>query len=488
MKKIGKAIIALTCAATLALGAVGFVGCEAEKEIINAYDIAVKNGFQGTEEEWLLSLHGENGKDGTDLDIGDIYDKAVEAGYDGSFLEFVQEYLQVDMQENNDVRTIAENMSAVVSICAGFKKTSVVQSGWPIPTTRETVSYFASEGSGVIIDYNEEAGSALVLTNYHVVYETDSDGARGISDCIYLYPYGAREHFYSGEEQYDANGDGTFTEADRGDVGGDGIKAKFVGGALYYDIAILEVSGSEYLKKHPVHEAVFGDSESLSVGEKVFAIGNSNGFGISVTSGVLSVKSETITLSALDGSNTAMSFRVMRTDAAINHGNSGGALFDSNGKLIGITNAKHVEEETDALCYALPITKVRAVLDNLLDNDGKVMCAWLGIVSMVTASETVMNENGTLDIIEQVTVSDVVKTTGTDGTKPGAAMDKLKVGDIIKRATLGEKSIAITRNYYLNDFLLEARVGDTLKLTVVREGKETEIEIPLEKGNFVERG
>ncbi len=486
MKKRYKAIACVACSALLA---VGLVGCNEEKEIINAYDIAVKNGFIGTEQEWLLSLRGENGANGADLDIGKIYEAAVAEGYDGEFLDFLESYLSVDVQENNDTKTIAQNITSVVSVCAGFKTTKTVQSGgfWGGITTKEVVTYSGSEGSGVIIDINKDAGTALVLTNYHVIYEANSDGDRGISDCIYLYTYGARERFYTGEGEYDANEDGSFTEADRGDVGGDGIKARFVGGAMFYDIAILEISGSQYLKDSPATEAQIGDSESVSVGEKVFAIGNSNGLGISVTGGVLSVKSETITMSALDGSNSEMSFRVMRTDAAINHGNSGGALFNAQGELIGITNAKNVEDETDALGYALPITKVGGVVENILANGDRVKCAWLGIISTVTASRSVVDEHGDLAIVQEVTVSDVIKTTNADGTRPGAAADKLKVGDVLQSATFNGKTVEITESYKLNDLLLGVRAGDSVTLKVLRDGTQTEVTLTFDADDFIER-
>ncbi|MBQ8291433.1 MAG: trypsin-like peptidase domain-containing protein [Clostridia bacterium] len=485
MKKTVKKILAASCALACLFG---LFACneQTEKEIINAYDLAVQNGFTGTVEEWLLSLQGASGKDGADLDINEVYDAAVAEGYEGTFLEFLKEYLSVDVQENNDTQTIADNMTSVVSICASFKTTQTVQMGWPTFSQKTTVNYSGAEGSGVIIDINKDAGTATILTNYHVVYEAGSDGERDISDCIYIYPYGARERFSTG--QYDMDGDGSITEADRGDIGGDGIKATFVGGAMAYDIAILEVSGSEYLKESCATEAKIGSSEDMAVGEKVFAVGNANGLGISVTSGILSVPSETITMSALDGSNTQQSFRVMRTDAGINHGNSGGALFNAKGELVGITNAKNVEDETDGLFYALPITQIQAVVENIQANNGIAKCAWLGITSTVTASKSVKNEHGTLDIVEEITVSEVIKTETSDGYKPGAGLDTLKVGDVILSVTIKGETHEITRSYHLTDLLLRVREGDTISLKVLRDGTETNVNITFDSADFYERG
>ncbi len=484
MKKIVSTILSLV--AVLTLG-VSLVACDEEKEVINAYDIAVKNGFTGTEKEWLSSLKGANGEDGEALDINMIYDKAVEEGYDKGFLAFLKEYLSVEVQEDNDTQVIAQNVTSVMSVCAGFKTTKTYQSGyWPNFGTQQQVSYTASEGSAVIIELNKQAGNAIVLTNYHVIYDAGSDGENGISDCIYLYPYGARERFYTGQQ--DVDGDGVITEQDRGDIGGDGIKATFIGGAMYYDIAILEISGSEYLKNSEATATTIGSSETVEQGEKVFAVGNANGLGISVTAGILSVPSENISMSALDGSNATQSFRVMRTDAPINHGNSGGALFNVKGELIGITNAKNVEDETDALGYALPITQVSYVVENIMAHDTKnVQVAWLGITSTVTASKAVKNENGTLDIVEEITVAEVITSTTADGYKPGAAQDKLRVGDVLKSVTIDGKTYAITKNYRFGELMLNARAGDTITINVLREGTETAVDITLDKDDFITR-
>jgi S1-C subfamily serine protease len=477
MKKILATILSFVSVCAMATS---LVACDEEKEIINAYDIAVSNGFVGTEEEWLSSLKGANGADGAGLDINAVYEKAVAEGYDKGYLAFLKEYLSVEMQEDNDTEMIAQNISSVVSVCAGFKTTKIYQQGWPVPATKQQVTYSASEGSGVIVSLNKQAGNAYVITNYHVVSDASSDGENGISDCIYLYLYGARERFATGKE--DLDGDGVITEGvDRGDIDGDGIKAKFVGGAAYYDIAILEISGSEYLKNSEATSAKLGDSETVRQGEKVFAIGNANGLGISVTAGVLSVPSENITMSALDGSNKSQSFRVMRTDAAINHGNSGGALFNAKGELIGITNAKNVNDETDALGYALPITQVSYVVNNIMANDkGKVQVVWLGITTTVTASKSVIRD-GAIVIEEQITVSEVISDTAS-GYKPGLGLEQFKVGDILKTVTIGGQTYAVTKNYRVGELMLNARVGEKITFKLVREGKETQVEVtPTEK-------
>ncbi len=485
MKKIWKSVVALTCVAIMATG---FVSC-AEKEIINAYDIAVKNGFTGTEAEWLASLQGSNGEDGDDLNIKEVYETAKEEGYTGSFLEFLKEYLDVDVAENNDVEAIAKNVTSVMSVNCAFTatKTYRVNTIFGGTRTETVVEASGSAGSGVIIDLDQENGNALVVTNYHVLYSLDTDTENDISDCIYLYPYGARNYFTSGAEynasldKYilsDVNGDGKADKNDQGDFGGDGIKATFIGGAMDYDVALLRISGSEYLKKCAATEATIGDSNTVTVGEKVYAIGNSNGQGISVTTGVVSVESETIRMSSLKNSAQEVSFRVLRTDAAINHGNSGGALFNGHGELIGITNAKNVEDETDNMGYALPITQVKYLIENMQDNGGVVQRAMLGITMATTSSMASLDEHGKLVITEKNTVASVDRGVAADG--------KLEVGDKIISFTKGDVTKDITRNFYLNDLLLTVRKGDTITLKVFREldGQEHDVTIKFDKDEY----
>lgn len=461
MKKIWKSV-AVVCAALTVLG---LTACgQPEKEIINAYDIAVKNGFVGTEQEWLQSLKGENGADGEDLDILKVYEAS---GFEGTLLEFIKQYLSVDVQENNDVKTIAENVTSVVSIYCGFTKTTSAGAWWqPVETTP-----YSAAGSGVIIDLNKQAGNALIVTNYHVIYDADSDTETGISDDIYLYTYGALNGFSVTDKN-------TFQ-----DEKGDGIKATYVGGAMDYDIALLKVEGSEYLQKAEVTEARIGDSNAVQLGEKVFVVGNPDGAGISVTGGLISVESEYITMESTDGASREVDYRVMRTDAAINSGNSGGAMFNALGELIGITNAKRVSNGVDNMGYALPITQVCALRDNILANGGFVSRAMLGIGVSKIGSEAYYEDNGKLAIREKVAVAQEAATGA-------AAFGKLNYGDELQSITVipngqaSGRTTKITRQHLLNDSLLTVRKGDTVILSVVRDGVEQQITIVYDKDSY----
>ena len=454
-------------------------------QVISAYDIAVQNGFVGTEQEWLESLKGKDGQDGKDapaITIKDLYEQAKAEGFTGTYLDFCKE-LGIDAMENNDVAQIANNIMSVVEIYCGWRKTTS-KSGL---LNRKEVEYSMSTGSGVIIELDKKNGSALVVTNYHVIYNKDSDAA-GIcnKEDMRLYLHGAAINFYA---------DKTLDEFSDG--GEDAMRATYVGGSMDYDVALLKIERSEYLKKSNATAAKLGNSETLAEGERVFAIGNPDGAGISVTSGVLSVKSEYIDIEAIDGRDVdgtigtdLVSYRVMRTDAAINGGNSGGGLFNAAGELVGITNAKSVGTDKDDMGYALPIYDVVSVCNNIIANGrGCVLRAMLGVMVGATSGVAEKNEDGTLDVVQKFVVA---KAVAEDAFSYGKLFldDVFVWGQIVsKNGTAGAKKY-FARQYQLNNLLLNVRLGDTLKLGVLRvvDGVETEVTVELaftSASNFV---
>lgn len=442
MNKFVKSILA---AASVVCLAVSCTGCDLA---LSAYEIAVKNGqFTGTEEQWIASLQGQKGDDGKDLDIYEIYETALEKGAlaeGATFADFLKEYFSQSSftgVEDNDTKTIAKNLTSVVNVVSKFTAGSGAYA--------ET--YFGA-GSGVILELDKAAGNATVVTNYHVVYDSDAGNVKtgSIAKEIYLGLYGDLMTF---NKQYQMTGEG--------------ILAQFVGGSPDHDVAVLKISNSSVLKNSEiVSTATLGNSDDVVVGEKVFAIGNAEGEGISVTGGVISVDSEYITMTSTVNANETTDYRVMRTDAAINHGNSGGGLFNAQGKLIGITNAKSVSEDVDNMGYALPVSQVKAVVDNVLEN-GAFKSAKLGITVQTIHSSAVWNDDSTaLEIVEEIEVVEVGKTL--NGFVAVAGKD-LKAGDILLSAKLGDgEEIALTRRFRLIDLLLQVRKGDTLYIKVKR--------------------
>lgn len=484
MRKVFKKI---ACLALALFTLIGISACS--EEPISAYEIAVKNGFIGTEAEWLLSLKGADGEKGEDLDIDKMYAWAKENGFTGSYLDFLKE-LDLNVQEDNDTEMLAKNITSIVEIYSGFTKTVNYQDGWSSVKRTYVAAY---GGSGIIYSINRNAGTAIIVTNYHQVYSSGIlenvkgvDQENGISDCIWLYPYGELNYFSTGDEKQDgiltgADTDG-IQDSPQGDASGNGIRARYIGGSMEYDIALLETEINEkyFAENGTATSAKLGDSNTATVGEKVYVIGNANGQGISVTNGLLSVESEYITMASIDDSEETVVFRVLRTDSAVNHGNSGGALFNAKGEVIGVINAKSTIEKTDNVGYALPITQVKYLIGNILDNradGGYVSKATLGIYTRITQSSARIID-GKIVITEQFMVDSASILPGS------ASYQKLAYADVIKAVTIRGEKHTLNREFELRELLLTVRLGDTVVLHVIRDGQPKDVVIVFNETSY----
>ena len=485
-KKMRKIWNKILCGALALITAFGISACTQKAE--SAYDIAVRNGFIGTEKEWLQSLRGDDGENGKDLNINDVYEWAQEQGFTGDYQAFLQS-LGITAVEDNDLNAIAKNITSSVSVYCGFTETHK-EGGL---SDKSTIYVTASAGSGVVYSINRNAGTAIIITNYHVVHCHDvNDKVAGgadstISECVYIYPHGELNYFSSGDEKKDGVVDShdkdKIKDSEQGDTSGHGIRARVIGGAMKYDIAVLETEVNEkYFGEDGVMtEAVLGDSEKITVGEKTFAVGNAKGEGIAVTSGIISVDSEYISISSMDGTGESLQFRVMRTDAAINHGNSGGGLYNAKGELIGINNAKNIEEETDNIGFALPINNVKYVVENILDNataGGYVNRATLGVKLSILESGMHLDATGKVVVKEKIAISSSTISYGT------AAYGKLAYGDIIEAVTYKNEKYDITRLHHITDLLITVRKGDSITLHIVRDGVKKEVAIAFNRESY----
>ena len=338
-----------------------------------------------------------------------------------------------------EIEFYPEGGGAVDTELVGAKKAffSIVS----IVTTFE-VSYGRTEGkvgSGVIYKLDKETGDAYVITNYHVVYNRYAITRGGISDNISLYLYGMENSSYA-------------------------IKASFVGGSMTQDIALLKVEGSEILKESYAREADIGDSDSISVMDKVIAIGNPEGYGISVTEGIVSVDSESLDMTGADG-QTQLSLRVIRIDAAVNEGNSGGGLFDENGDLIGIVNAKRTGSDVDNIAYAIPTAFAINFVENILyycdgvETFNPYKCL-MGVTVTAKVMGVTVDKDGELIKKEIVEVAELTATS--------IVKDKILVGDRLLSITVDGEKREITRIHHLIDHMLKARVDSEIVLEVER--------------------
>ncbi|HBK02770.1 MAG TPA: hypothetical protein DDY77_07065, partial [Clostridiales bacterium] len=253
------------------------------------------------------------------------------------------------------------------------------------------------------------------------------------------------------------------------------IDCEYVGGTSTYDIALLKVSGSDVIKNSSVKAVSFADSDEASVGETVYAVGNSRANGISLTSGVLSVDSEYISMNDPRGNETT--YRVMRFDAAINSGNSGGGLFDAEGKLLGIVNAKNIEDNTEGMYYALPSAQVEPVVENIIEyclgsSNTTFKKPLIGVQVKSNSSSAVLDsETGLLKIVEEVEIAAITSGSAADG--------KLKVGDKIISVAVNGVEKQVTRSFVLIDTVMGAKAGDVVTTKVLRNGETVSVDITI---------
>ncbi|MBQ8545764.1 MAG: trypsin-like peptidase domain-containing protein [Clostridia bacterium] len=405
----------------------------------------------------VVGQDGEDGKDGLNGKdgINGVDGKDGKDGKDG-----------IDGKDGKDGEVVIEDGTVILSdsiekaVSECIQSTVVIQCGFDSKSTSAAEIDSYSTGSGVIYSFDAENGDAFIITNYHVVYSNNSSTDNGISDSIDVFLYG-----HLSEDQ--------------------AIPATYVGGSMNYDLALLQITDSELIRNSEIKAVDIRSSDDVHVGETVFAIGNPQATGFSVTSGIISVDSETIEMTGAD-EKTKVNIRVMRTDTPINSGNSGGGLFDEDGKLIGIVNAKYIDTSIDNIGYAIPSRTVVTVIENLmyycLDTDVQsVQRPLLGITVQIMNPYAKYNkETGLVDLYENSTV-----VTVNEG---GLADGKLLVGDILRKIEItGQKnySVDVTRQYFI-EVLINARVGDIVTVTVERDGELIPEQIIITKECMIE--
>ena len=314
-----------------------------------------------------------------------------------------QAILETVQTDSGRLMTPAEVYAANVNSTVGIT-TSITTNYWGYQTTS------AASGSGFIFS---DAGH--ILTNFHVIENSDS-----ITVSLY---------------------------------NGQSYPATLLGYDESHDLAVLKIEAEDLT---PV---VLGNSDQLNVGESVVAIGNPLGeLTFSLTSGAISAKDREITMS------TGASMNLLQTDCAINSGNSGGALFNLYGEVVGITNAKYSSSSSgasiDNIGFAIPINQVRDAVESIIEK-GYIVKPYIGVSVTDVSPET-----QSYGLPEGAAVRNIVE----DGP---AAKAGLRVNDIITQIN-GQ---AITGKSDLVRLVQAAAPEDILKLTVYRQGSTLELEI-----------
>ncbi len=237
---------------------------------------------------------------------------------------------------------------------------------------------------------------------------------------------------------------------------GRSVKGKVLGADAATDLAVVQIESKN------LPQAVFGDSDSLQVGEPAIAIGNPLGleFRGSVTAGVISALNRTINLGE-------RKFNLIQTDAAISPGNSGGALVNADGEVVGINSAKIVVGGVEGIGFAIPINTAKPILDELA-NRGRIARPYLGVSLM----DKEVAERYGFDIDLHGGIFLVKVLVNGPAYKAG-----LRSGDII----LSFDGKKVSRNQELTEELAKHKVGDKVSLTVWHQGAEATRTLVLEE-------
>ena len=285
-----------------------------------------------------------------------------------------------------------------------------------------------SSGSGIIIGQNDS--ELLIVTNYHVVADSKELSV-----------------VFSHEETQALTGDDSYIN-----------KATIKGYDSEKDIAVIAVKLKDIDTdtKSQIKIAAIGDSTDIKLGSGVVAIGNSLGHGQSVTHGIVSAVDREVKMQGINGGTITNKY--IQTDAAINSGNSGGALLNMKGELIGINSAKISATGVEGMGYAIPITDVEELIGELMNAKTRDVVpegerGYLGIYG----SDVTSTAAETYDMPIGVFVKEKIENSPADRSD-------LQKGDIIVK--LDETTI--TSMASLNERLSYYRAGETVTLTVKR--------------------
>ena len=335
--------------------------------------------------------------------------------------------------ENSTTQAVNKVKDAVVSIITYSSSSSRQSSVFNADDTNSDSDnqQIASEGSGVI--YKKDDKDAYLVTNTHVI-----NGASKVDIRL---------------------ADGTK------------VPGEIVGSDTFSDIAVVKISSEKVTTV-----AEFGDSSQLSVGETAIAIGSPLGseYANTVTQGIISSLNRNVSLKSEDGQ--AISTKAIQTDTAINPGNSGGPLVNIQGQVIGITSSKIASNggtSVEGLGFAIPSNDAQNIIKQL-ESDGKVTRPALGI-QMVNLSNVGASDLRKLNIPSGLTSGVVVRSVQNNMPANG----HLQKYDVITK--VDDKEIASSTD--LQHALYNHAIGDTIKVTYYRNGKEETTSIKLDKNS-----
>lgn len=329
----------------------------------------------------------------------------------------------IEQAPNNNTTSNVKITTVDVSDIVAKLRPSVVEIATESVTSGNSIfGQYISKGAGSGVIYSADG---YIITNNHVI-----DGASSITVKT---------------------------------IDGTEYPATLIGTDPQTDIAIIKIDATN------LTPATIGDSDAIQVGEATIAIGNPLGsLGGTVTTGIISAVGREITVN-----NETMT--LLQTDAAINPGNSGGGLFDANGNLIGIVNAKNASSEIEGLGFAIPISDVTSVITELIEN-GRVTSRPVLNVTLQQVSDAAYYFGQSSDLEPGVYIVQVVD--GGTADRSG-----LKVGDRI----ISFDGEDIEESNEIKQILKKHAIGDQVEMVIERDGKEQTVVVDLENNNVDEQ-
>ena len=324
---------------------------------------------------------------------------------------------QVSLSNYSDTAVYAANkiLPSIVGIQIEYNVTSMFSIFGGNQTSTATAT-----GSGIII-----SDDGYILTNNHVVSSSEAEAYYQVSEATKI-----TVTLFNDDTQYDA---------------------KIVGTDEETDLAVIKIDATGLTK------AEFADSDSIKVGEFAMAVGSPLGLQSTITCGVVSAVNREVT--DTDGKT----YTLIQTDAAINAGNSGGALVNGEGKVIGVNTLKLTGNDVEGMGFAIPINSTTDITSQLIQYS-KVRRPYIGVTGMDLDAETAKKNN----LVEGIYVKDV--ETFSAAEKAG-----IKIGDVIVKAD--GKDVKTMDE--LNEIKNSHSIGDEMTITVNRDGQEKDLTITL---------
>ena len=325
---------------------------------------------------------------------------------------------QNSLSNYSDTSVFAANK--ILPSIVGIKVEYNVNSMFSMFGRQSQPSTATATGSGIIISED-----GYILTNNHIVATSSSESYYEVSEATKV-----TVTLFNDETEYEA---------------------KIVGKDEQTDLAVIKI------EKSGLSKAEFADSDSIKVGEFAMAVGNPLGMQSSVTCGIISAVNREVT------DSEGKKFTLIQTDASINSGNSGGALVNSEGKVIGINTLKLSGTGIEGMGFAIPINSTTDITSQLIQYS-KVKRPYIGITG--------------LDLNEQMAKTyKLVVGVYVKSVEDFSAAEKagIKAGDVIVEAG-GKK---ITKMDELNEIKNSHKIGDEIKIKVNRNGEEKELTVTL---------